>query len=775
MTGRMDAQQAPRQQAAQQAPAVDSRLPVRRVVLYKSGIGYFEHLGEVQGSQNVTIEFTSGQLNDVLKSLTTLDLDGGRIVNVSYNSEASLDRRLGALRLPVGEQTTRAQFLTALRGARIEVRSGGAAARVAGRLLSVEQVTRQTPAGAVQGEALSLVTDAGDLHTVALDPGVTVRIAENDLNEEVGRYLSLVASVRDQDVRRLTISTAGTGARDLFVSYVSEVPVWKSTYRLVMPQPGDTRAPLLQGWAVVDNTVGEDWEQVELSLVAGAPQSFIQQISQPYYVQRPIVPLPERALLAPQTHQAGLGTAGQGALTGLVSDTSGGVLPAVRIQVMRAGVLAAAGSTGADGRYRIDRIAPGSYDVMFTLQGFRGVRHAVTVAGGMENVLNTSLEVGALSEKMTVSNEPPVAAPAAPPPPAMAGRSVSGRGGGAPFDRLEAVAERVDAAQNAFQAQAAGADLGDLFEYKLKEPVTIRRNQSALVPIVGAPVQVEKVSLWNPSSPQGRPLHAMWLTNTTGLTLDGGSFTIVEGQAFAGEGLVEPLKAGEKRLLSYAVDLGMHVSAKSDSRPSRITRVQMARGVLIQHSELRQQWTYTARNEDDTPRTLVVEHSAQQGWTLGGDVKPAESTAAWHRFRQTVAPKTTVTFSIDETRPLQSQFRLTDVTDPQIAVWVKDSLIDAATEARLRDIMARQAVVVRIAREMAAREAETKTIAADQARVRENMRALKGSSEERDLLQRYVRQLTAQEDQLELLRGEIEKLRAGHAAAQAELAKVIEG
>ena len=104
-------------------------------------------------------------------------------------------------------------------------------------------------------------------------------------------------SVRDQDVRRLTIATSGTGDRDLFVSYVSEVPVWKATYRLVLPAPGETRRPLLQGWAIVDNTVGEDWENVELSLVAGAPQSFIQQISRPYYVQRPVVPLPERALL----------------------------------------------------------------------------------------------------------------------------------------------------------------------------------------------------------------------------------------------------------------------------------------------------------------------------------------------------------------------------------------------------------------------------------------------------------------------------------------------
>ena len=106
----------------------------------------------------------------------------------------------------------------------------------------------------------------------------------------------------------------------MFVSYVSEVPVWKATYRLVLPSATEPRKPLIQGWAIVDNTVGEDWENVELSLVAGAPQSFIQAISRPYYMQRPVVPLPQRALLAPQTHQSAVATSGAGGLAGAVTE-----------------------------------------------------------------------------------------------------------------------------------------------------------------------------------------------------------------------------------------------------------------------------------------------------------------------------------------------------------------------------------------------------------------------------------------------------------------------
>ena len=290
----------PTARTATAAPDSAARLPVTRVILYKNGVGYFEHSGRIRGNQDVDIDFTTAQLNDVLKSLTVLDLGKGRITGVSYNSTASLERRLGSLRLPVGENPNTIQFLDALRGARLEVRSGST--NVSGRLLSIDQ--RELPLKDGQKltvNQLSLVTDNGEVRVFDLNPATSVRIAEKDLNEQVGRYLGLVASTRDQDVRRMVISTAGEGDRDLLVSYISEVPVWKCTYRIVVPKEGK---PLLQGWAIVDNTVGEDWKNVELSLVAGAPQSFVQELSQPYYTRRPVVPLPENAMLTPQTHEA---------------------------------------------------------------------------------------------------------------------------------------------------------------------------------------------------------------------------------------------------------------------------------------------------------------------------------------------------------------------------------------------------------------------------------------------------------------------------------------
>jgi hypothetical protein len=285
-----------------------SRLPVKRVVLYKNGMGYFEHRARVHGNQDLAIDFTTGQLNDVLKSLTVVDLSEGRISGVRYNSIAPLDERLKSLRLPFGEQVTRADFLTAMRGARVEVRNGSTAAT--GRLLSVEKERKANGKGDFYDVTeFSIVSDTGEMKNFDLGPGTSVRLAERDLSDEVGRYLNLVGSSRARDLRRMTISATGTGDRDIFVSYISEVPIWKSTYRIILPDKPNEK-PMLQGWAIVDNTVGEDWKDVQLSLVAAAPQSFIQDLSQPYYARRPVVPMPESMMLSPQTHEATMNATG---------------------------------------------------------------------------------------------------------------------------------------------------------------------------------------------------------------------------------------------------------------------------------------------------------------------------------------------------------------------------------------------------------------------------------------------------------------------------------
>jgi len=679
-----------------------ARLPVTRVILYKNGVGYFEHAGQVRGSQDVNVDFTTAQLNDVLKSLTVLDLGKGRITGVSYISNAPLERRLGSLHLAVGENPTTAQFLDALRGARLEARSGSETA--SGRLLSIDE--REIPIKADQKitvDQISIVSDSGEVRVFDLTPATSVRVAEKDVNDEVGKYLGLVASTRDQDVRRMIISTAGEGERNLLVSYISEVPVWKSTYRIVIPTDGK---PLLQGWAIVDNTVGEDWKNVELSLVAGAPQSFVQQLSQLYYARRPVVPLPQNAMITPQTYEATLEEATPGSATvGVVGGVPGGI--------------------------------PGGQ--------MTGVMGGIVSSAPMALKANGAASGGG------------------------AGGGMYRPSAGNSKQWLNADVEQLEAATTTAQTR----DLGDLFEYKLQDRVTIRKNQSALVPILQARIDAEKVSVWNPS--QSAVLRALWLDNSSELTLDGGSFNVLEGDAFAGEGLMDPIKPGEKRLLSYAADLGVLVDAKQKSESQRVTKVFIAHGMMTQSTQEREENTYTIRNRDTAQRTIVIEHPARPGWKLTDDEKPAESSASFHRFRLTVDSKKTETLLVKEYRPVTTSFQLLNITDDQIKFFLAAKMIDPEIEQALRKVIAQKNSIAALDTEVGSRKSKISGISEDQQRVRENMKALKGSAEEKALVARYVRELNEQEDHVQSLHHEVADLQQKRDAAQKTLNDMIEG
>jgi len=677
--------------------ASPTRLPVKRVILYKNGVGYFEHAGLVNGSEDVNIDFTTAQLNDVLKSLTVLDLGKGRITGVTYNSIDPLNKRLGTLRLPVGENTTTAQFLEAIRGARIEVRSESGAAM--GRLLTVEQ--RELPMKGDQKitvEQVSLISDTAEVRTFDLTPATSVRIAEKDLNDEVGRYMHLLASTRDQDVRRLTISTAGSGQRDLLVSYISEVPIWKSTYSIVVPKEGK---PLLQGWAIIDNTVGEDWNNVELSLVAGASQSFVQQLSQPYYSRRPVVPLPENAMITPQTHEAALEESAklnapptpQSPQSSEINGQMGGVVN---------GIVSGSGPSA-------------------------GPVHGGGAGGGTF--------------------------------------SINGRN----LSRLQNFA----ALQSATPTVAESRELGDLFEYQLKDRVTIRKNQSALVPILQARIDAEKVSVWNPA--ETYVLRALWVNNTSGVTLDGGSFNVLEDDAFAGEGLVDAIKPGEKRLLSYAADLGLLVDAKQKEERQQVTRVAIRRGITTHSSEERQERIYTVRNRDTSPRTVIIEHPVREGWKLADGIEPLESTASCRRFRLAVEPGKTASLAIKEYHPLFTRYELTNLDDDQISFFLSQKMINSEVEEALRKVLSQKNEVAGLDAEINSRKGQIKSISEDQQRVRENMKALKGSAEEKALVERYAHQLNQQEDQMESLRRQISELQHKRGQSQKTLDEMLQG
>jgi hypothetical protein len=354
--------------------------------------------------------------------------------------------------------------------------------------------------------------------------------------------------------------------------------------------------------------------------------------------------------------------------------------------------------------------------------------------------------------------------------PAM-GRTMSQPAGARQFVPPSAT---VETARARAESAALAQELGDLFEYKIKEPITIRKNRSALVPIVQSQVAAEKVSVWNESAGLAHPQRALWLTNSSGLTLDGGSFSVIEDETFAGEGVFDPIRPAEKRLVSYATDLALAASSRNSTERQRVTRVIVAKGVMSHESELREKKTYTFRNEDTTSRTVIVEHPVRIGYDLHGDVQPAESTAAWKRFRLEVAPKQTASLVVEEGRTEQESYSLAEISDEQVALFVREQSVNPAVEATLRRVLAQKNVVAGVDSDKTARENDIEHIFDDQQRLRENMKALKGSAEEKALLQRYTQQLNEQENRLEALHREVQQLETRRTAEQATLDRMIQ-
>lgn len=691
---------------AGQAPSSAGRgavpLPVRKVVLYKNGMGYFEHVGAIRGRQTVEIVLPSAQLNDVLKSLTVIDLGRGQVTGVTYDSTAPLDRRLRELPIDLNKAGGLVGFLNQIRGTEVEIRAPGGTVR--GKLMGAELRTRSTGPGAtVQVVEVGIFTAAGELRLVDLESAGALRLTDSALAGDVRRYLDLVNSGHQRDVRRLAIHTVGSGQRDLYVSYTSEVPIWKTTYRIVLDPK---QKPLLQGWAIVDNTTPMDWENVELSLVAGAPVSFIQNLSQPVYARRPVVPLPQGVQVTPQTHEATLEVGRGEVVAGVPGGQAGGMIGGVLREIPSAALEADKAEAFAARKQRAVKVVP------------------------------------------------------------------PGRGGGVGGGIF-----RIGAGDVLRQAKLAGAQaqaLGEQFEYKLRQPVTIRRNQSALLLILHTEVEGEKVSLFNEANGRQRPWLAVWLKNSSGLTLDAGSFTVIDTNAFAGEGLTETINPGESRLLSYALDLGVEVTTNRKSDRQRVERVEIHRGVLRMHRKVVEKKTYTIRNNSQKARTVVVEHPVRNGWELVETAEPEESSSSYHRFKLEAKPKTTTELVVREENPQQTTYALTNITPEQITLWVRQRSIDREIEQALARIVAKKNEINDLNKKIAALEAEQTEIFNDQNRVRENLRRMGRTPEEANLRQRYIRQLEQQENRLAALRAERARLQSARAAAQKQLDQMLQ-
>lgn len=268
--------------------ALAADLALDRVMLSTGGVGYFEYEAKVDGNASLTLDVPLDQVDDVLKSLVVFDDKGGvgGVELPGQDPAAQLFRDLPfgpeALESPVA-------LLNALQGSEV-VASG--ARTLTGRLLKVEPEV-QTLAGGdgtITRHRLTLMTADG-LQQLVLEDAQAVKFADPALQAQVDKALSTLAASHARDRRSLTITTRGEGSRTVRVAYVVGAPLWKTSYRLSLPADLTADKARLQGWAVIENMSGQDWKDVELTLVSGSPVTFRQALYASYYVDRQEVPV----------------------------------------------------------------------------------------------------------------------------------------------------------------------------------------------------------------------------------------------------------------------------------------------------------------------------------------------------------------------------------------------------------------------------------------------------------------------------------------------------
>ncbi len=301
-------------------------LPVAQAILYSSGVGYFQREGTVEGNTRVDLTFPVQDVNDLLKSMVLQDLGGGVISAVSYDSQAPIEKTLQSFAVNLTGNPGFGQLLGQARGEKVEVtlQQGNAAqpGTVTGSVIGVEKQHQAAGKDAtVEVEMLNLWCAEG-MRSVKLTDVLRVRFFNPVLEGEIKRALETLAQSHDTQKKAVSLTFNGEGKREVRVSYVVENPIWKTSYRLVLSTKKDGK-PMLQGWAIVDNSSEEDWKDVRMALVSGRPISFQMDLYQPLYVARPVVEPELFASLRPPTYNGAIARVEEAAVPGVAFGATG--------------------------------------------------------------------------------------------------------------------------------------------------------------------------------------------------------------------------------------------------------------------------------------------------------------------------------------------------------------------------------------------------------------------------------------------------------------------
>lgn len=648
-------------------------LPLKRVVMFNSGVGFFEHSGEVTGNQNIAFPVNVSDINDLLKSLVVQDRGGGKVTAVNYGSPEPITRTLRTLAIDVTANPSLPQILQQLRGQKIEVTVVGVNQPVAGIVVGTEK--RRSLAGKerdqiVETEILNLRTDAG-LRSVPFDTLLLTKFLDAKTDQDFQRALALLAGAHQRDQKSIKLELRGNGPRPVSIGYVQEAPVWKTSYRLVL---SDEQPPFLQGWAIVENTTAQDWSNVNLTLVSGRPVSFQMDLYQPLFASRPVVAPELHVPVRPRTHEQDL--------------------------------------TAKDDEFRAAGKA-----------GTKVVRRSPVAVGGFGG-----------------------------------GLGGGGFGVGGSYDGPMGMGMSAAAPMNlgqAVDAAAATEDVGESFRYVIKTPVSLRRSESAMLPIVNDAVKGDKVFVYDPATHAKHPMVAVRLTNATELHLQQGPVTVFEESEYAGDARIADIPPGSTRLVTYALDLDTEVAVTSLPAEKTLAKLSIQKGGLhIQHTETRRH-QYVIKNSGAKAKRLLLERSGDVEWPRVTP-KPNETTRDRVRFAVMAEPGQPANVTVTEERDANEHINLASLDTSKVEIFIQSKVASPKLRDALKELLAKRTAWAQASEARASIENSLRELAEQEDRTRKNLDAVRKTDSVYD---QFLKKLTAQETEIDKFQAQLTRAR----------------
>ena len=737
----------------------DSTLGLDRVVLYRNGVGYFERSGEVDG-EVLTIKVRKDQVNDLLKSLTVVDRGNGQAVSVSMPLDPQVWASAALATLSPG-QGSLDQILDALRGN--EVVLGTTQGKIRGRIVMIEPIVdepdasppphseRVMPPVAGSKDFRLTVLDGKRMQVVRLSKVKTITFKDGDLALQFHRSLDATAGEGMFQQVAVDIRLAGASKHDLSVSYVVEAPMWKPTYRVVLPEKGKGKA-LLQGWAVVDNTSGEDWTKVTMSLTSGAPIAFRYDLHTPRIIER--------------SDLSGSGTYKRAAVA--MGETSYGP---------------AGGDRDSDGVADMtDRCpdTPETYNGMGDEDGCPDAAPMGSAAPAPDAVASADYDdmykadeeqdspYGGESggSRAAGAKKKSKAQPRKPSPTRAArgpskgdpfggaigkeqGESYGASAGASPSAPPPPPAVDYESLRRSTLANARAKEVSGLTRFDLGNRVTVPDGSSTMVAIINQDVEAEQTFLFKPGGAgQGyeqNPYRVIRFKNNTPFVLEPGPISIYTGGSFVGEGISEAVGTGTSTTIPFAVEPGVMVSSSSQYSGEDMHIVRIVRGTIEVENFQRMTTTWTVKGPPSGAGFTVLVRQSKQGGSYGlkSKIDGAEELPDAYLIPVKAPPNQTgAAVEVVEQTPSRTTLTIWDSRVPMLFDMVlRLTNLDAATRAKITPLITLRNEIGRVDTELEGLEAQRIELDQRAMETRSNLEAIKKDPRAGDLRGRLSKRL----------------------------------